>query len=220
MSRASEKAYREIREQLLRGAFKPGERLVEDELATLCGVSRTPIREALRRLASDMFVRQVPNHGTFVIETSENDVEDLFELRAMLEGYAAARAARRVTAAALEQLDAEVARIDAALAVQDRFYLDTFLDANRRIHALIVGLSGSERLRLMLNSLTEQSVVLGTLHRYSMDDLKRSNDHHKEIVAALRAGDAVWAQAIMTAHIHAAFRSFSRDDDSAIQVKD
>lgn len=220
MSRASEKAYREIREQLLRGAFKPGERLVEDELAALCGVSRTPIREALRRLASDMFVRQVPNHGTFVIETSENDVEDLFDLRAMLEGYAAARAARRVTAAALEQLDAEVARIDDALSARGAYYLDTFLDANRRIHALIVGLAESERLRIMLGSLTEQSVVLGTLHRYSMEDLKRSNAHHKEIVAALRAGDATWAQAIMIAHIHAAFRSFSRDGDSAIQVKD
>jgi len=220
MSRASEKAYREIREQLLRGAFKPGERLVEDELAALCGVSRTPIREALRRLASDMFVRQVPNHGTFVIETSENDVEDLFELRAMLEGYAAARAARRVTAETLQALEAEVERIDTALRERRGYYLDTFLDANRRIHALIVGLSGSERLRLMLNSLTEQSVVLGTLHRYSMDDLRRSNEHHKEIVAALRAGDAAWAQSIMAAHIHAAFRSFSRDGGDPAQDKD
>jgi len=220
MSRASEKAYREIREQLLRGAFKPGERLVEDELAALCGVSRTPIREALRRLASDMFVRQVPNHGTFVIETSENDVEDLFELRAMLEGYAAARAARRVTAETLQALEAEVERIDTALRERRGYYLDTFLDAKRRIHALIVGLSGSERLRLMLNSLTEQSVVLGTLHRYSMDDLRRSNEHHKEIVAALRAGDAAWAQSIMAAHIHAAFRSFSRDGGDPAQDKD
>ncbi|GER04376.1 GntR family transcriptional regulator [Iodidimonas nitroreducens] len=188
MSKASEKAYREIREQLLRGTFKPGERLIEDDLASLCGVSRTPIREALRRLASDMFVRQIPNHGTFVIETSEHDVEDLFELRAMLEGYAAARAAHRVTADALARLNEEIARIDRALSMQGAYYLDTFLDANRSIHAIIIGLAGSERLRLMLHSLTEQSVVLGTLHRYSMEDLKRSNEHHKEIMAACGRG--------------------------------
>ncbi|GEQ98484.1 GntR family transcriptional regulator [Iodidimonas gelatinilytica] len=211
MSKASEKAYRELRERLLRGEFTPGDRLVEDELATLCGVSRTPIREALQKLANDMFVQQIPNRGTYVMEISETDQEDLFELRAVLEGVAAARAAKNADEETLALLDKQVARIDEALSDSDGYQLDTFLDANRRIHSLIIDMAGSARLRVFLQNLTEQPVLIGTLQRYSMANLKRSNEHHREIVEALRAGDSSWAQSVMVSHIHAALHSFNRE---------
>ena len=89
MSGASERAYEEIRKRLLRGDFAPGARLSESELSELCGVSRTPVREALRRLALEYFVRIEPNRGAFVIDWSREDIVDMFEMRSMLEGLAA-----------------------------------------------------------------------------------------------------------------------------------
>ena len=74
MSGASERAYDEIRKCLLRGDFAPGARLSESELSELCGVSRTPVREALRRLALEYFVRIEPNRGAFVIDWSREDI--------------------------------------------------------------------------------------------------------------------------------------------------
>jgi len=95
MSGASEKAYKHIRNRLLSGEFTPGARLSESELSDACGVSRTPVREALRRLALEYFVRIEPNRGAFVIDWSREDIMDMFEMRSMVEGLAARKAAER-----------------------------------------------------------------------------------------------------------------------------
>lgn len=88
MSKASQKAFTAIRGKILSGEFPPGSHLKEEELAEVCGVSRTPIRDALRALAGEDYVKIVPNHGTYVSQWSSSDIEDIFALRAMLEGYA------------------------------------------------------------------------------------------------------------------------------------
>ena len=92
ISGASELAYTEIRNRLLGGEYPPGARLSESELSDICGVSRTPVREALRRLAADYFVRIDPNRGAFVIDWSREDIMDMFEMRSMMEGLAARKA--------------------------------------------------------------------------------------------------------------------------------
>ena len=97
MSKAATKAYDAIRARILSGELAPGSHLKEEELAEFCGVSRTPLRDALRSLAADFYVSTVPNHGTFVSDWSVADIDDIFTLRGMLEGYAAQRAASRVT---------------------------------------------------------------------------------------------------------------------------
>lgn len=208
MSRASSRAYQAIREGIVSGRFRPGERLTEEELAAVSGVSRTPVRDALRRLAAELFVTTVPNHGTFVTKWSDDDIQDIFELRALLEGHGARRAAARANAGQIARLEAETAVIDAELARPGGPDLDLFLAANRRFHDLVMELSGSERLAMMVHRLVQPPVIARTAARYRASELARSNAHHREIVEAFRAGDGQWAESVMTAHIHAGYRTY------------
>src|ERR1700759_1300273 len=98
MARAAEKAYRTVRERILRGDYPPALRITEQEIADSTGVSRTPVREALRRLQAEGFVTVIANQGAIVTEWTDNDTNDVFDLRAVLEPYGAARAAQRATA--------------------------------------------------------------------------------------------------------------------------
>jgi len=146
MSGASEKAYQEIRRRLLAGDFEPGARLSEQDLSDECEVSRTPVREALRRLALEYFVSIKPNRGAFVIDWSREDIADMFEMRATLEGFATE----------------------------------------------------------IISRFVEQAVVVRTASQYTIEDLKRSNQYHAELVEAISHRDGILAETIMKAHILAA----------------
>lgn len=210
MSKASQKAYQEIRRRILIGEFAEGTHLKEEELADICGVSRTPIRDALRQLAADYYVRQVPNHGTYVSRWSGDEIADIFTLRAMLEGYAARLAARRATAEHLADMKAACEAIDQLLKTPQQFDNEGFFAANKRFHTALRQASGSERLALMLTRLVEQPVVMRTVISYTMADFIRSNAHHWEMLDAMVAGDGAWAEAVMRSHIRAAHHVYSR----------
>ncbi|MGD8325476.1 MAG: GntR family transcriptional regulator [Sphingomonadales bacterium] len=213
MSRASERAYQIIRRLILDAKLAPGEHLKEEELAETCGVSRTPVRDALRQLESEYYVTRAANQRTFVSEWTKGDIEDIFALRAMMEGYAAERAASRISAEAVEELRHHHSEIDKALRIQGEIDADTFLSHNRSFHALITEAAASQRLTLMLQRLVEQPVVMRTFIAYRREDLLRSNQHHGELVDALAIHDADWARSVMTSHIQAAYHVHKRAFD-------
>ena len=206
MSRAADHAYRCIRDAILAGALPPAGRLKEEELVALCGVSRTPVREALRLLAADDYVTLVRNQGAQVKAWSADDLEELFDLRAALEGHAAARAAVRVSDADIRRMQASIDEMDALLAsptsLEQR--IETFLRLNWALHESVWEAAGSVRLQTALVRLIEQAVIVRTARRYTLERMARSHQHHRELVAALRAGDASWAEATMRSHIRAA----------------
>lgn len=207
MSRASDRAYDAIKIRILDGTLAPGVQLKEEELAELCGVSRTPVRDAMHRLEAEMFIQRSDSQRAFVSNWSIGDIEDLFTLRTMLESHAAAQAAERVTPEMLTELHRNVAAIDAAI---DRPLpdVDAFLVENAQFHALIVKAAASDRLAHMINRLVLQPIVHRTALRYDADQLRRSLAEHVEIVAALEAHDADWARAVMTSHIRRAFHVY------------
>jgi DNA-binding GntR family transcriptional regulator len=104
MSNAAERAYQAIRQRIMDGSFAPGAALREEMLAAEIGVSRTPVRDALRRLLADGLVESTRNRGTFVAEITTDNLLEVHQLRAMLEGFAARRAAARITAGELAEL--------------------------------------------------------------------------------------------------------------------
>ncbi|MFZ5608273.1 MAG: GntR family transcriptional regulator [Pseudomonadota bacterium] len=210
MSKASERAYQEIRQRILSGALAPGAHLKEEELAETCGVSRTPVRDALRQLEAEYYVRRAAGRRTFVSQWTRGDIEDIFALRALMEGYAAERAASRIKTPELARLRHHHGEIDKVLRARGDIDADTFLAHNREFHALITSAAASERLSLMLQRLVEQPVVMRTFIAYRREDLLRSNQHHGDLVEALAAGDAAWARSVMTAHIQAAFHVHKR----------
>ena len=193
---------------ILSGQLAPGAQLSEEALAETCGVSRTPVRDALRRLESELFIRRSESQRSFVAEWSLNDLEDAFELRAMLEGLAARRAAARINPLQLEQLRSHNRRICEAISSEEPD-VARFLEHNRIFHSIILDAAGSPRLTSMLGLLIEQPVVWRTAQNYGRDNLQRSHHEHEELLAAFARSDGVWATAIMTAHIRRAFHAYA-----------
>lgn len=188
-----------VRELILGGELTAGARLAEAELADRLGVSRTPVREALGRLAAEGLVELVPNRGARVATWSRRELEGVFELRALLEPQLTELAVPRATAADADDLDDLAHRMTAAAADQD---LDALVPLNRAFHDRLVALADHPALAAALAGAVRAPIVLRNFHAYDPASLRRSLAHHVEIVAALRAGDPAWARAVMTAHIH------------------
>jgi DNA-binding GntR family transcriptional regulator len=209
MSRASEQAYAKIRAHLLSGAVRPNEQLTEDQLAQITGVSRTPVREAVRRLEDELLLVRSDTKRLFVADWSRDDIEEMFALRQMLEGHAAARAARRLSREAIARLEAVNHALKEAVA-QDPPDVAQFLEANRCFHEAIIDAADSPRLGQLLAKLIEAPVVLRTARTYSRDDLRQSARDHDELIAAFAARDGDWARAVMGSHLRRAFHTFAR----------
>ncbi len=208
MSRASDRAYDHIRSMILSGELQPGSQIGEEALAELCGVSRTPVRDALRRLEAEMFVRRSESQRSFVADWSLDDLQEAFQLRAMLEAHAAKRAASRVTWDQLARLRSHNEQLKNAID-QNIPDVPRFLDHNRQFHAIILEAAGSQRLAGMLSQVTEQPVVLRTARQYDLENLRRSHHEHEELLIAFDNRDGEWAAAVMTAHIRRAFHAYA-----------
>ncbi len=208
MSRASEQAYHQIRAMILSGALPPGDQIREEWLAEQCGVSRTPVREALRRLESELFIRRSERQRSYVADWSLDDIEDAFVLRELMEGLAAQRAASRISPAQLAALTSENRAIGAAISTSPPD-VTAFLAHNRNFHAIILEAANSPRLTNLLARLIEQPVVWRTAQSYDVADLQRSHRDHGELLAAFERGDGGWAESVMAGHIRRAFHTYA-----------
>jgi DNA-binding GntR family transcriptional regulator len=206
LSSAADRAYQTIRANILNGTFPPNARLKETELVACCGVSRTPVREALRRLAAEDFVLIQRNQGAQVKSWSVEDLDDLFSLRALLEGHAAERAARRITPEQIVRIRRAVEEMDAVLAstAAQAGKIAEFLRLNRVVHETVWEASGSARLVNMLGRLVEQALMAHTAQKFSLERVAQSHHHHQELLRALETRDEAWAGSIMKSHIRAA----------------
>lgn len=202
-SRTADLTYRTIRREILAGERAGGQWLREGEVAAAIGVSRTPVREALRRLAAEGLVRHEPNRGVQVEAWGAEDLDEIFGLRSVLEpwGCGLAAVAGEVD---LDELDDLASRMDAE-ARRDPLVLDTMTELNNRFHRLILEASGNSRLVGLVSSVVEVPLVWRTFSHYSAESMRRSLAHHHEIVAALRSRDATWAESVMRSHVHAAW---------------
>ena len=208
MATAAQRAYTAIRSGIESGTYPSGHRLKEGELADEIGVSRTPVREALRRLATDQLVRFVPNRGAFVAAWSVDDIDQIFVLRSMLESYAAELAADKITPEEVERLGALASAIEEAAVARSEEAHRTVGALNNEFHRLVLGAAHSTRLEETVSWLVEFPIILETLGRFSDEDLRRSCAQHRELVEALQARDGRWAASIMRAHILAARRVY------------
>lgn len=208
MSKASFKAYDIIRTEIVSGRFPPGTHLKEGLLVELCGVSRTPIREALRRLHQEGLVHFAPHRGAHVPEWSANDVEEIFALRAVLEGHAAEQAARRMRSEMIGELEGLATDMEDIVATHPPSFRLAVVEANRAFHDAIIDAAESPRLKLLLAHVTDVPLMRSTFETYSDEDLARSMSHHRELIAAFRARDGARARTVMQSHVHAAYRTF------------
>lgn len=205
MTRASTLAYDSARRLILDGSFRPGERLLEEDLAHRLGVSRTSVRDGLRRLAGEGLVHTAANRGTFVVEYSNAEVDEIFQLRAVLEAHATALAAQHGTSEHWDALAEVAAEIDRQLAQPDaddaQRYMQ-FQQSNLRFHDLLLQASGSRRLQAITRSLIELPLVTIKQHAWPGEvRIRRSNEQHWELIEALRARDPLLGRLRAQAHI-------------------
>lgn len=205
----ADSVYNQIRNRILRGFLVPGEQLIEKDLAEQCGVSRTPVREALRQLESEMLVRRTDTKRSYVAEYSMADIDDVFTLRGILEGYAAAWAARNMTERKLGKLRICNDALKKAVANKPAPDVEGFLKNNRGFHNLIIEVAGSQRLKVLLLRLVEQPVVQRTVLSYTREQLMQSYYEHEEILQAFERKDPEWARTIMNGHIRRAFHAYA-----------
>ena len=202
--RAVDKAYAAVKEGILSGSFPGGSRITEQDIAAAAGVSRTPVREALRRLHAEGLVDFTANLGAVVTVWEEADTDEIFELRAMLESYGARRAARTATEEQLRALRALAEEQYRECRQREADFLERVGTLNARFHRALQEAAASPRLSRALAALIEAPLMMKTFEKYTPDDLERSAAHHLELCSALEARDPEWADAVMRSHVHAA----------------
>jgi len=160
MQHRRNKAYEVLRQRLVGGHYIPGTQLKEEPLARELGLSRTPVRTALRQLVEDGLATDGASQGIHVAEWSEWDVEETFQLRMLLEPYAASLAAQRGGDALVAQLQQSNAQMAAAIATGGPEAIAQVQEANRGFHHALLGAAGSPRLRGMLETIIDMPIIV------------------------------------------------------------
>lgn len=210
MPSAAETAYERLKQRVIGGAYAPAAQLKEEHLASELGLSRTPIRTALKRLVEDGLASFDPGRGVRVAEWTEFDIEETYELRGLLESHAAALAARRGGTALADAMDALNDEMDRTIRQGGSTLPERLQDINARFHRAIVDAAGSPRLRGMLAGVIDMPIVTRSHFISSRQDKLQSLQHHRDLAAAIRAGDAELARQVMQLHLRVAQHRFRR----------
>lgn len=190
--------FQTLRQAILKGELEPGERLMEIHLAQKLGVSRTPVREAIRKLELEGLVIMIPRKGAIVADITLSDLEDVLEVRLALEELAVRQAARNYTPEQMERLKQAS---DHFRRILDGADVIAYAETDESFHAIIYEMTGNKKLVQILNNLREQ------MYRYRMEYLKDKKYHeqlvgeHEEVVKALEARDEARAVEVMVLHV-------------------
>lgn len=209
MAAAVEKAYVAIRDGIVRGIFSPGSHLTAQDLASATGLSRTPVREAMRRLHAEGLIKFIPHRGAFVRRLDEQEVVKVYDLIVLLESLAAQGCAKNATPPQLAEMESIVSQME-DLVASEKSAADV-ADLNHRFHRLIVASADNSWLESAFSIIVEVPQLLNTFRGYHLDELQRSQAQHVELMMAFKARDANWAHSIMTSHVMAARHVLMRE---------
>lgn len=190
--------YDTIRDAILSGRYRPGQRLVADELAREVGVSRMPVREALHRLEASGLVAMTPHRGAVVNELSESEIIEIYHIRAVLDGLATRLAAPHLTKPDHARLDAILDEMAAAVTAKD---LDRVLRVNRDFHQLIWRAARAPRLHALLENLYDASQRFRHISVLLPGRLGQITQEHRRIARALALRDAEKAARFAIEHL-------------------
>lgn len=187
-----------IRQAIIDGTFKPGERLMEIQLADEMGVSRTPVREAIRRLELEGFVVMIPRRGTYVADISIKDITEIYEVRISLDVLAAGLAAERITDEELETMNGylrEIARYVPSLDMEKIVALDS------AFHDVLYKASRNERLWSIIGNLREQLTGIRARSMSYPGRLVDTMNEHRDLLDSIASRDIERAQRAARVHI-------------------
>jgi DNA-binding GntR family transcriptional regulator len=189
--------FRQLEGMILSGKIQPGERINESKLSNILGVSRAPIREALRLLASNGILEIRANRGMFVRDLQIKEVEELYDIRAALDVLAGERAAELIDEKDLPVLEKWMQEMAACVEINDT---DAYYRANIAFHAAIVEISGNTNLLSIYEGVCKQMSLFRRISLSLPGQLRLSLQRHKKIVAAVRSKDSAKAGNVMRNH--------------------
>ncbi|MGE5582121.1 MAG: GntR family transcriptional regulator [Bacillota bacterium] len=193
-----ELVFESLREAIITGKLGPSERLMEIQLAEEMGVSRTPVREAIRKLELEGLVVMIPRKGAYVAGLSIRDITDVFEIRRALEGLAAELAAERSTDEELEEMERFLVKISEEIEQGD---LPKVIETDTDFHTLIYKASRNTRLSQIINNLREQIQRSRTTSLSYPGRMKIALEEHRKMVEAISSRDGELARNLAQEHI-------------------
>lgn len=197
--------FENLREAITSGQLAPGQRLMELQLADDLGVSRTPVREAIRKLELEGLVIMVPRKGAYVAELSIKDMVEVFEMRAALDGLAASLAAKRITEEEIECLERLLVEIRDHIQRED---LEACIQADTTFHEHLYKASRNTRLAQTIGNLREQIQIFRTTSLGRPGRMSLALDEHRQILEAISQRNSRQAQKLAYQHIERAEAAF------------
>ncbi len=188
-----------IREAIIDGRIKAGERLMEPEVAKNLGVSRTPLREAFLQLESEGFVKVTPRRGAVVSSLSEKDAEEIYIVKSALEGVAARLAVRNISEETLQQLRTLNAEMEKMAGRKEKDYR-TLLELNSKFHSMMNKASGNEKLCHLINLLRKQTLRYNYIYLSVLSHINQSVEEHRQIIDALTKKDQRLTETLVSNH--------------------
>ena len=207
-----DKAYKAIKSAILSLKLKPGDPLVESDLAQQLGISKTPVRDALLELEREGFVTKVLFKGTYVAEITLKDVREVFQVRAVLEGLAARLAAPFFSAKDLEEGEKIITAAEAALAEGDIVLCS---EHGRRFHRLIINKADNQRLQTIILNLDDHLQRFRLLSDQINGRLNKSLKEHRKILEALGRKDPLAAEETARGHLFSVLQDLSEEGEDA-----
>jgi DNA-binding GntR family transcriptional regulator len=189
-----EKILETIRDAILKGNMKPGERVSEPELAERFGISRTPIREAFRQLESEGYLQVIPRKGAVVASLSERDVEEFYAIKIILEGFAARMAAENLTSKDIERLESINQRLQQIAAEGD---VKTFFRVHNEFHEVFIKAAGNEKLYEMITQLVMRFKRLRLASLSQPGRMEISVEEHRNMIQAFKNHDGDRADSLV-----------------------
>ena len=194
----ADRAYADLRDRIVTLRIAPGAPIDEDVLGGELGIGRTPVREAIKRLALENLVTVFPRRGTFASEINITDLADISDVRMQLEGHAAYRAAQRITPALRAELDDLLAELDGSRGSDDTRAL---MALDTRVHRFVHRAAGNPYLEESLGRYFNLSLRIWYLVLDRLPHLLTRVHEHEDLLRAIADGDPERARAIITEHI-------------------
>ena len=210
MPTASEKVYDLLKQRLVGGSYAPGAQLKEEHIARELGLSRTPVRAALKRLVDDGLATADAGRGVHVAEWTEVDIKETYHLRSLLEAYAAQLAAERGGVTLVTELKQLNKRMAAAIAKGGPAMVSTVQSINSLFHRAILEASRSPRLKSLLGAIIDMPIIVRSFFISTTADIEQSLQHHMDLTAAIESRDGDLARQAMQLHLRIATHRFLR----------
>ena len=193
-----------IRDMIRNGSLKTGDRILEEPMCAAMGVSRTPLREALRILSSEGLIESIPNRGSYVAQPSIEDVGEMFFVMSILEGTCARLCAEKLDEKGLRRLDDLFRKLEQHCRAENR---EKYMAVNHRFHSLVQELAGNQVLSQVIDGLRQKILLYRYRQIYQPNRLKESMQEHRGLQQAFRDRNPDAAEACMRAHLTRQFEA-------------